>query len=242
MRKPLIGLTCAIHQERNGTIFYGTLPSYTRALEAAGGLPLLIVPNLNAETLREIYDRVDGVLLTGGGDVDPVLYGAPNDTELRSIDPDRDSTEINVTRWAVDDDKPLLGICRGIQVMNVALGGTLYRDIASEYGQAVDHDLGSAQSRDFEGHPISVRAGSHLAELLGETHPAVNTMHHQAIRDLGKGLLPVATSPDGLIEGVEREGARFIVGVQWHPEELYEYSEPMRRLFEGFVKQAASSG
>lgn len=241
MPKPLIGLTCGIHHEQNGTIFYGSLPSYTRALQAAGGLPVLIVPNLDKDTLREIYERVDGVLLTGGGDVDPAVYGLSSETELRTVDPDRDTTEIDVTRWAAEDDKPLLGICRGIQVMNVAMGGTLYRDIATEFGQTIDHDLDSQKSRDFQGHTVAVRAGSQLATLLGETHPSVNTMHHQAIRVLGDGLTPVATSPDGLIEGVERDGAHFFVGVQWHPEELYQYSEPMRRLFEGFVRRSAKS-
>ena len=242
MRKPLIGVTCGIHHEKSGTVFYGSLPAYTSAIEAAGGLPLLIVPKLNAETLRELYDRVDGVLMTGGGDVDPVLYGVHENTdvELRGVDTDRDATEISLTRWASEEDKPLFGICRGIQVMNVALGGTLYRDIAHEYDQRVNHDLGSKESRNHEGHAIEIRQGSRLAEAIGETTIAVNTMHHQAIRNLGHNLLPVATSPDGLIEGVEREGARFFVGVQWHPEELYTYSEPMRHLFEGFIKQAAS--
>ncbi len=241
MHKPLIGVTCGVHHEQNGSAFYGSRGSYIRAVEAAGGLPLLIVPLLDQETLHEIYQRVDGVLLTGGGDVDPERYGLPGEAELRTVEPDRDATEINITRWAAQDNKPLLGVCRGIQVMNVAMGGTLYQDIATEFGKTVDHDLNREKSRNFQGHDISIRAGSRLASVIGETHTAVNTMHHQAIRVLGDGLTPVATSPDGLIEGVEKDGARFFVGVQWHPEELYEYSEPMRRLFGTFVEQSSGS-
>lgn len=238
-RKPLIGLTCTIRYE-DGAVLYGLYASYIKALETAGGLPVLIAHNLEQDTLRAIYERVDGVLLTGGGDVDPTEYGVPNDMPLRSINADRDLTEMTVTNWAAQDDKPLLGICRGVQVMNVALGGTLYRDLASEFGGSVDHDLGSKQARHYEGHAVSVTPDSKLAGLLGTTTPAVNSMHHQAIRELGKGLTSVATAPDGIVEGVEIPGARFFVGVQWHPEELFTYSEPMKRLFEGFVRQAAS--
>ncbi len=240
MRKPLIGLTCDTFSTKNGRSVYGIRPSYTHAVEAAGGLPLLIVPDLSAESLRIIYDQLDGVLLTGGGDVVPTLYGAPDDMPLRGLDANRDHSEISMTRWAIEDDKPLLGICRGIQVINVALGGTLYRDVASEYGQTVDHDRSRPKPGEMNGHTVVVEGDSRLAALLGETTPAVNSFHHQAIRALGDSLRPVATSPDGLIEGIERADLRFFVAVQWHPEELYDDSEPMRRLFAGFVAQAAN--
>jgi putative glutamine amidotransferase len=240
MRKPLIGVTCDTFSTKNGRSVYGIRPSYTHAIEASGGLPLLIVPDLSAESLRIIYEKLDGVLLTGGGDVVPTLYGAPDDMELRGLDANRDASEINITRWAMDDDKPLLGICRGIQVINVALGGTLYRDLASEYGKTVDHDLTRPKPGEFKGHSVAVERDSRLAALLGETQPAVNSFHHQAIRALGNTLRPVATSPDGVIEGIERDDSRFFVAVQWHPEELYDESEPMRRLFSGFVTQAAN--
>jgi putative glutamine amidotransferase len=236
--KPLIGLTCTVRYE-DGAVLYGLYASYIKALEAAGGLPVLIAHDLQPETLRAIYERVDGVLLTGGGDVDPHEYGAGDEIPLRSVNHDRDATEMTVTKWAVADDKPLLGICRGVQVMNVALGGTLYRDLALEFGNSVDHDMGGKNVRNFEAHAVNVQSDSKLAGLLGTTQPKVNSLHHQAIRDLGKGLVPVATAPDGIVEGVEIPGTRFIVGVQWHPEELANYSEPMRRLFEGFVRQAS---
>jgi putative glutamine amidotransferase len=215
--------------------------SYIKSVENAGGLPVLIPHDLNEETLRAIYERVDGILLTGGGDVDPKEYGAAADIPLRSVNHARDLTELNVTRWAVEDDKPVLGICRGIQVMNVALGGTLYRDLATEKPSTVDHDLGGKAPRNHAGHAVQIDAESKLATLLGTTAPPVNSMHHQAIRDLAPVLTPVATAPDGIVEGVEVKNARFIVGVQWHPEELAEYSEPMRKLFSGFVAQVAGA-
>src|SRR5579864_6915277 len=128
MNKPLIGLTCTVHQDEDRSPLYGVSQPYIRAIETAGGLPLLLVPGLAPETLRAIYERIDGVLLIGGGDIDPERYGISDNggVELRSVDPERDATEILLTQWALHDDKPLLGICRGIQVMNVALGGTLY--------------------------------------------------------------------------------------------------------------------
>ena len=242
MNKPLIGLTCTVRRDEDRSPLYGVSPPYIRALETAGGLPVLIPPILSPQTLRSIYERIDGLLLIGGGDIDPECYGvSDNDgVELRSVDTDRDATEIALTRWAVRDDKPLLGICRGIQVMNVALGGTLYRHIPTEYPTAIDHDLDGVGSRRIEGHSVTIRPGTRLAELLGQTTVPVNTMHHQAVQSLGMALTPAATASDGLVEAVERQGARFFVGVQWHPEELYEYSLPMRRLFEGFIRQSAS--
>jgi putative glutamine amidotransferase len=242
MNKPLIGLTCTVRREEDRSPLYGVSPSYIGAVETAGGLPLLIPPAIKTETLRAIYERLDGVLLIGGGDIDPECYGvSDNDgVELRGVNTERDSTEIALTRWAAQDDKPLLGICRGIQVMNVALGGTLYRDIPTEYRTQIDHDLDGIGSRRIEGHTVTVQAGTTLAELLGQTTVPVNSMHHQAIQTLGAELTPVATATDGLVEAVERQGARFFVGVQWHPEELYQYSPPMRRLFEGFIRQSAS--
>ncbi|MHB8628495.1 MAG: gamma-glutamyl-gamma-aminobutyrate hydrolase family protein [Aggregatilineales bacterium] len=243
MNKPLIGLTCTVRRDEDRAPLYGAPAAYVRALETAGGLPVLIPPTSSSETLRAIYERVDGVLLIGGGDIDPELYGVSDNggVELRSVSADRDTAEIALTRWAAHDDKPLFGICRGIQVMNVALGGTLYRHIPSDYQTAIDHDLDGVGSRRIEGHTVTVSPGTILAELLGQTTVPVNSMHHQAIQALGTELTPVAIATDGLVEAVERHGSRFFVGVQWHPEELYEYSAPMRRLFEGFIRQSAAS-
>src|SRR3954469_21702457 len=156
MAKPLIGITCGAYKRDSGELAYGVLKTYTHSVANAGGLPVLIPPVLDAESLRELYERIDGVLLTGGGDVDASQYGMTNDGLVEGIDLDRDVTEISVARWAASDDKPLLGICRGSQVVNVALGGTLYRDIPTEYGAPsdIDHDQSGKAPRGFEAHPV----------------------------------------------------------------------------------------
>src|SRR5258707_4485752 len=186
MPKPLIGVTCGVHERATGELFYGVLSAYTEAVAMAGGLPLLIAPNLGEETLHEIYERVDGVLLTGGGDVDPSLYGMADDGSVHNIRRERDVTEINVTRWAAADDKPLFGICRGIQVANVALGGTLYRDIAIEYPgyNGVEHDQWGKFPRGHEAYAVEIDPGTQLAQALGTSTVNVNTLHHQALRDV----------------------------------------------------------
>jgi len=240
MRRPLIGITCGPHHD-DGVLFYGILPAYIKSITMAGGLPVLITPNTDEQVLRETYERMDGVLLAGGGDIDASYYGMENTELVGNIDRDRDFTEINVARWAADDNKPLFGICRGIQAINVALGGTLYQDVPTEYPgyNGIDHDTWGKAPRSHLSHGVSVKPETHLATVIGETAPEVNSMHHQAVRDVAPGLIISAHSPDGLIEGVELPGARFYVGVQWHPEELTDYSEPMRRLFAAFVKEAA---
>ncbi len=240
MRRPLIGITCGPHHD-NGRLFYGSLPPYLKSVERAGGAPVLITPTDDPEVLRVIYERVDGVLIAGGGDIDPAEYGMENGGLAEEIDNKRDFTELNVTRWAADDNKPLLGICRGCQVVNVALGGTLYRDIRTEYaGQnGIDHDLWGKFPRHHIAHTVEVKPSTKLAGVVGESTSQVNSMHHQALREVPSRLAVSATSPDGLVEGIEIPNARFFVAVQWHPEELTEYSEPMRRLFEAFVNASS---
>jgi putative glutamine amidotransferase len=250
MRKPLIGITCGRHYDK-GSPYYGSLPSYIKAVEIAGGLPVLIAPNVSDDVLRAIYERMDGVLVSGGGDVDPSFYGMESAGLVHETDKSRDIMEINVSRWAASENKPLLGICRGCQVVNVALGGTLYRDIPAEYfggngasdshkNGGIDHDLLGKFPRSHIAHTVKVEPESRLASVVGEQIPQVNSLHHQALRDVAADLTVSAISPDGLIEGVEMPNARFFVGVQWHPEELVEYSEPMRRLFEAFIVAARS--
>jgi putative glutamine amidotransferase len=203
----------------------------------AGGLPVLIAPNVGQETLRHIYERIDGVLLAGGGDIQPALYGMDSSHLAHEVDRERDLAEINVVHWAAADDKPLFGICRGCQVINVALGGTLYRDIQAEYPgyNGIDHALWDKFPRDHIAHTVSVEPTTHLAAVIGVSRPPVNSLHHQALRDIAPGLAVSAHAEDGLTEGIEIPRARFFIGVQWHPEELYDTSEPMRRLFVAFI-------
>lgn len=243
MRKPFIGIVCGLYQNERSenTPYYAIPAAYTKAIAEAGGLPVLIAPNIGELAIREIYERLDGVLIAGGGDVDPACYGMTADNLVHGVDPLRDRAEIDLTRWSAADDRPLLGICRGCQITNVALGGTLYRDIQTEYPgyNGLDHDLWGKVPRDYLAHSINIRPETHLASLLGESVPQVNSLHHQALRDVAPPLSVSATADDGLIEGVEIPQARFFVGVQWHPEELTDHSEAMRRLFAAFVKAAA---
>jgi putative glutamine amidotransferase len=189
-------------------------------------------------TLREIYEHLDGLLIPGGVDMDPQTYGEPVTPLCGTIDPARDATELQLVRWAAADGLPVLGLCRGAQVINVALGGSLYQDIASEVPGAEPHDLYPTKGfeRTHLAHAVDVLAGSRLRDALGESKAPVNSMHHQSVKRLGEGLVISATAPDGVVEAVE--GTRndaFLVGVQWHPE-VFEPGQPgARNLMRDFV-------
>lgn len=218
---------------------------YVRVLRAAGAVPW-VIPLLEGdeETLRAIYERLDGVFLTGGVDVDPAQYSAEKQPICGRIDPPRDWTELNLVRWAKADGKPVLGVCRGMQVINVALGGTLYQDIAKEYRAGQKHDCFPCEDNGFRRdqliHDVKVRPDSRLGAILGAAQATVNSMHHQAVRTVGQGLRISATASDDVIEGLEGRNGQFLVGVQWHPEELAESQDGMRRLFEAFIQAAAA--
>jgi putative glutamine amidotransferase len=223
--------------KNNGVPMHYLSEAYTNALIASGIIPLLIPSTIAVEGLRAIYERVDGIVLSGGGDMHPSCLGMDaNDAEAtfaNDIDEQRDAIEINLTRWAYDDDKPLLGICRGHQVLNVALGGSLVMDIPAAIGTTVPHRVDSTpQWRRAFLHSVTVSEGTRLASILGEGEIRVNSIHHQAVKGLGEGLQAVAIAPDGVIEAVEIPQARFFVGVQWHPEEIYDAMKP---LFESFA-------
>jgi putative glutamine amidotransferase len=243
--RPVIGIATqtldAIPGERPACWIMGQ--RYIRVVVAGGAVPWVIplLPDDEA-TLRAIYERLDGVFLTGGVDVDPAHYGEPRHPKCGTTDGPRDGTELRLVRWALADRKPLLGVCRGVQVINVAAGGTLFQDVASQYGAAVKHDCfpsPGGYARNALTHGVSVTAGSRLERVLGVASAPVNSMHHQGIKDLAPGLVASAIAPDGLIEGIEGTNGQFLLGVQWHPEELADDSEPMRRLFTAFVEAAA---
>jgi Predicted glutamine amidotransferases len=204
----------------------------------AGGAPLLIPPLLDAATLRTIYERLDGVLLAGGGDIAPNHYGDQPHERLGTIDPPRDLTELRLARWAAAEGKPLLGICRGVQLINVALGGSLYQDIPSQIDTTIDHNLSyTHEDWTFLAHSITIAADSRLARMLGTTHLMINSLHHQAVRRVATGLRAVAWAPDGVIEALESEGPTFIIGVQCHPEALQATVDPRwQHLFAAFVQ------
>jgi putative glutamine amidotransferase len=215
---------------------------YVDVLRSVGAVPWLIplFPN-DPATLREIYNRLDGLFLTGGVDVDPSRYGEAKESCCGRTDPARDEVEIQLIRWANEEHKPVLAVCRGIQVLNVAMGGTLYQDIAVQVPKAIKHDYFPTEdntARDFLAHGVQVVPDTRLGQLLDNTPVSVNSMHHQAIKKLAPGLKPTALAPDGIIEGVEGTNGQYLVAVQWHPEELADGDVGQRRLFASLIDAA----
>lgn len=238
--RPLIGIPCEGNL-RSTRRRYSLGQRYVRALFTVGCAPILIPLLDDEKVLLDTYGRLDGVLLAGGGDIAPHYFGETRSTRLRSVDLPRDRAEMFLARQAVKDDLPLLAICRGIQIVNVALGGTLYQDIPAQIPQALRHDFNPEHPRNYLGHEVSVTPGTRLADILGAEPLGVNSFHHQSVRSVPPGLRVAASSPDGVIEAIEAQDKRFIVGVQWHPEELVEDDPRMRRLLEAFVEAARST-
>jgi len=246
-RRPLIGVPTQTLQSLGG-IPSDFPPSwvmsqrYILTLTAAGAAPLMIpLVSNDEETLRAIYESLDGVFLPGGADVDPASYGAEKHPLCDKTDPPRDSVELAFARWAMEDRKPVLGVCRGVQVLNLALGGTLWQDLADQRPGSIKHDyfpFGGRYTRDHLAHEVTIEGSSRLGELFGARTVKVNSMHHQGIRDLAPQLVATAVAPDGLIEAAELPGDHYVVGVQWHPEALTDTDHRSRRLFQSFVAAA----
>lgn len=238
-RSPLIGVSTSITVAASPERAYVN-STYLHAVQQAGGVPVPLPPQLSAASLQRLGAELDGLLLTGGGDVDPALWGEAPHPKLYDVAPSRDTLETSVLHLALGRSLPVLAVCRGLQVLNVALGGTLYQDVATEPGTQLLHS--QKEPRDQPTHKVKVASGSRLAETLGADEIEVNSMHHQAIHRLGRGLTAVAWAPDQLVEGAEWDDpARFVLGVQWHPEELVGHSEPARRLFSALVAAARKS-
>ncbi len=235
-KPPLVGIPCGASPARGlSPAGYRQNAAYVRSVAEAGGLPVLIPLLDDEKLLRALYERLDGLLLPGGGDVDPLQYGETPRPEcgVDGVDPLRDRVELALARWALGEERPILGICRGQQTLNVAAGGTLYQDIGHQVRGAWRHQyLGE---RDDLVHPIAVAPNSRLARVLGTTDLRVNSLHHQAVARLAPGLRDVAHAPDGVVEALEHEGHPFALAVQFHPEELTPGHEPSVRLFEAFV-------
>jgi putative glutamine amidotransferase len=244
VRAPLIGVSTSITVDKSPERAYVNT-AYLRAIQAAGGIPVLLPPQLDAEALATLWDRLEGLVLTGGGDIDPARFGETRHAATDEVSPARDALELDLVHRALEDDVPLFAICRGVQVVNVALGGSLYQDIADQYGDAAGSKRtplrhSQTEPRDRPTHAVKVMGeGTRLATIVGALELAVNSMHHQAIKTLGRGLREVAWAPDGIIEGVElADGDRFVVGVQWHPEELVARDAAARSLFAALVGEA----
>jgi putative glutamine amidotransferase len=237
--RPLIGISMSTFVTRTGRPYHRSYAMNAKAVADAGGLPVYVPTGLPDAMLRELYERLDGVMLPGGGDVRPTVYGADAHPLTANIDDERDALEITLARWAFADDLPMFGICRGHQVLNVALGGTLVQDIPSEVGEDIPHETPENLPRATLRHPVTLTPGSRLAAILGQTRVEVNSLHHQAVGELAPGMVISALSPDDeIIEALEAPDKTFAISVQWHPEDMYAESEAMRRLFTTFVETA----
>jgi putative glutamine amidotransferase len=232
---PLIGVTTYSFTSNTGHPQFALNQAYIKSLHGAGACPLLIPSRLAGDVLQTFLSRLDGVLFSGGGDVRPERYGSQPHPLVTEIDEDRDELEIELVRQVAQAGLPFLGICRGLQVINVALGGSLYEDILEQRPDSLKHQNVAEHPRDYLAHSIQVQPGSRLAGILGGTDVQVNSLHHQGIRRLAPGLAATAHAPDGVIEAVELPEHPFGLAVQWHPECIQAYP-PMQSLFRAFVE------
>lgn len=250
MSRPLIGIPGqtlqAIDDIPEGLPHSWVMNSrYFMAAAEAGGIPVMIPLFVeDHDILRAAYDRLDGVLLAGGVDMHPITYGEPPHPRLGKTDQARDIVELALAKWAIADRKPILGLCRGSQVLNVALGGTLWQDIEAQVPTAIKHDCFPTEgySRDYLAHEVSIAPGSRLHGAFEIASVPVNSMHHQAVKTLAPSLYASAHAPDGMVEAIESGTDHFLVGVQWHPEIFEDRDERTRKLFRDFVAAARGGG
>jgi len=239
-RCPLIGITADLSEDRPQSMQEPTLflpQRYYHAIQQEGGIALIVPPVASRSALLRISQRLDGLLISGGNfDIHPSYYGEKPISALGVIKKERTEFELALVELALNQDLPLLGICGGAQAINVALGGTLYQDIATQLPGASKHELGTIKHRG--GHLIEIHSGTRLRRILQQRALEVNTSHHQAIKTVGRGLGVNATAEDGLIEGIESANHRFVLGVQWHPEVLALKNRYQRRIFSSFISAA----
>lgn len=235
---PLIGIPAAslADQEYSVTPAYRFNGLYPAALAACGALPLIIPLNLPEEILRAIFERLDGLCLSGGVDVDPAEYGEARHPDLGSVDAPRDRTELLLARWALETDLPVLGICRGIQLLNVAAGGTLYQHIPAQVADSRRHNHRLQDSAwETPTHGVALEPQSCLGEITGAESVQTNSFHHQSVKDVAPGFRATAWADDGVIEAIEHPDKPFALAVQWHPEGMFRSDIYARRIFEAFV-------
>ena len=229
MKKPIIGVTLLWDEEKNS---YWMLPGYLEGLEEAGAIPIILPLAADGADIAQLADLCDGFLFTGGQDVAPQLYGEAMKPTCGELCPARDTLEQELLNRALEQDKPILGICRGLQILNVTLGGTLYQDLPTEHPSEIEHSM--KPPYDQAAHTVRILPDTPLAALLQKQELGVNSCHHQAIRSLAPSLVEMARSTDDLIEAMYLPGKTFIWGVQWHPEMSLQ-EESSRKIFEAFV-------
>jgi putative glutamine amidotransferase len=230
--RALIGLTMSLQEERVQTLSR----EYSDAVRCAGGIPVAIPYCDDPEVVTEMAQRLDGVVLTGGGDIDPSLFGEEPLPGLGEIVPERDRMETALVRLLLERDKPILAVCRGCQVLNIAVGGDMYQELYTQREDLLQHRQRSP--RHHATHAIHLVTGTLLHRLAQENTVRVNSFHHQAVRRVPPPLRVAARTTDGVIEAIESARHRFVVGVQWHPECMAERDAFSRRLFQALVEAA----
>ena len=237
MKKPTIGVCALVDDERESLWM---LPGYMDGIEEAGGLPVMLPLTEDRNNIKQLADEFDGFLFTGGHDVSPELYGAARIPECAATSAARDSMETVLFDLAYKADKPVLGICRGIQFINAVMGGELWQDLPTQRPSEIEHH--QSPPYDVPVHSVTIEENSPLFALLDDLldggRLSVNSYHHQAVKTLAPGLGVMAVSEDGLIEGIYDESRRFMWAVQWHPEFSHKTDEASRRIFRAFVEAA----
>lgn len=232
MHKPLIALT-ASHDIKSNKLSMRL--TYANAIRHCGGLPVILPSELSDEEAKHYAESLDGILFSGGPDLYPFLFGEETLAGCKDVSFLRDKTEMLLFSCFYEKKKPILGICRGIQLINVALGGTIYQDIVSQRSELpkIAHNQPFVYSQ--PAHTVSLQKHTYLEKITGTSSLKVNSVHHQAIKDVAKELIVSARSSDGLIEAVEKPDYPYLIGVQWHPEYLFDTSEDAKKLFHSFV-------
>lgn len=235
MTNPVIGVTTFISSDGL------RLPeNYSIAVAGEQGVPVILAKVEDEALIKKQIDNIDGLLLSGGDDIEPSFFGESPHQKMGDIEPGRDLYELKLIEYALEAGKPILGICRGAQILNVQQGGTLYQDIYSQHGDStMKHSQGAA--KDYLSHKVTVTEGTKLYEILGETEIRTNSFHHQANKHPAESLQISAKAEDGIIEAVESAEHDFVIGVQWHPEGTYLVDESSKKIFRAFIKAAAES-
>ena len=232
---PIIAILSQVDDEKNIKL----AAPYVEAVESCGGLPIIFPFTECEKTIDSLIELCDGFLFSGGADIEPELYGEKKSEFCESVQIYRDKLELAVFRKVFASGKPIMGICRGAQLINVALGGTLYQDIPTEYKTSVAHR--QTEAKDMPSHSVLVKSATPLAELAGGERMLANSFHHQALKRLGEGIEVMAESDDGIVEAVYRKDYPYLRAYQWHPERLFLIDTENKMLFEDFIKAANKS-
>ncbi|MCZ2257736.1 gamma-glutamyl-gamma-aminobutyrate hydrolase family protein [Sporosarcina sp. G11-34] len=235
--KPLIGITSNVEKGNKHTLY----DSYLKAVQRAGGIPIIIPVGIE-EDLSQLTALLDGIVLSGGHDIDPMLFGEEPHRDLGDVSPARDSIEIALAQEMLKLDKPIIGVCRGLQVLNVAIGGNMYQDIYAQNDKPIlQHTQKSVRSH--LSHIVQVKKGSLFESIAGSTEIKVNSYHHQAVKDVPAPFIVSGVASDGIIEVIESTKHQFVIGVQWHPEELSANGDAISyKLFDKFIEAATKGG